>query len=92
MLCFIEAAVHCLQLPAQPPPMLLLLLLLLLFLSHRLQVLGIFPTTIRRKILRQLYGERLKSCYLFHNTGMKFLDALMLGARMELFLPKVCPI
>jgi hypothetical protein len=53
------------------------------------QVLGIFPTTIRRKILRQLYSNPLKECYLFDKTGVKFLDALMLGARVELFLPKV---
>jgi len=49
----------------------------------------LFPTTIRRKVLRQLYSNSLKSCYLFKNTGVKFLDALMLGARVELFLPKV---
>lgn len=54
-----------------------------------MQVLGIFPTTIRRKILRQLYSNPLNECYLFKNTGVKFLDALMLGARVELFLPKV---
>lgn len=53
-------------------------------------MLGIFPTTIRRKILRQLYSNPLKNCYLFRDTGVKFLDALMLGARVELFLPKVC--
>lgn len=54
-----------------------------------LQVLGIFPTTIRRRILRQLYSNSLQGCYLFKDTGVKFLDALMLGARVELFLPKV---
>jgi hypothetical protein len=53
------------------------------------QVLSIFPTTIRRRILRQLYSNPLKDCYLFDKTGVKFLDALMLGARVELFLPKV---
>jgi hypothetical protein len=52
-------------------------------------VLSVFPTTIRRKILRQLYSQHLKGCYLFDGTGVKFLDALMLGARVELFLPKV---
>lgn len=60
-----------------------------LLLSTSLQVLAIFPTTIRRNILRQLYLSSLKNCYLFQNTGTKFLDALMLGARVELFLPKV---
>jgi hypothetical protein len=53
------------------------------------QVLSVFPTTIRRKILRQLYAAPLRGCYLFDKTGVKFLDALMVGARVELFLPKV---
>eukprot|EP00882_Tetradesmus_deserticola_P017965 GHRQ01019276.1.p1 GENE.GHRQ01019276.1~~GHRQ01019276.1.p1 ORF type:complete len:511 (+),score=215.89 GHRQ01019276.1:178-1533(+) len=53
------------------------------------QVLAVYPTTIRRKILRQLYYTQLKECYLFAKCGVKFLDALMLGARVELFLPKV---
>lgn len=55
-----------------------------------LQVLAVYPTTIRRRILRQLYSAPLKECYLFQHCGVKFLDALMLGARVELFLPKVC--
>jgi hypothetical protein len=63
---------------------------LLLLLLVLLQVLSIFPTTIRRRILRQLYSNSLQGCYLFKDTGVKFLDALMLGARVELFLPKVC--
>jgi hypothetical protein len=42
-----------------------------------------------RKILRQLYATPLRECYLFKKCGVKFLDALMLGARVELFLPKV---
>eukprot|EP00879_Flechtneria_rotunda_P011052 GHRR01011548.1.p1 GENE.GHRR01011548.1~~GHRR01011548.1.p1 ORF type:complete len:827 (+),score=254.22 GHRR01011548.1:335-2815(+) len=53
------------------------------------QVLAVYPTTIRRRILRQLYSMPLKECYLFDKCGVKFLDALMLGARVELFLPKV---
>eukprot|EP00775_Hariotina_reticulata_P002549 gene2549-2852_t len=53
------------------------------------QVLAVYPTTIRRRILRQLYLAPLKECYLFQNCGVKFLDALMLGASVELFLPKV---
>ncbi|WIA21138.1 hypothetical protein OEZ85_005449 [Tetradesmus obliquus] len=53
------------------------------------QVLAVYPTTIRRKILRQLYATPLRECYLFKKCGVKFLDALMLGARVELFLPKV---
>uniref|UniRef100_A0A383VF86 Cyclic nucleotide-binding domain-containing protein n=1 Tax=Tetradesmus obliquus TaxID=3088 RepID=A0A383VF86_TETOB len=53
------------------------------------QVLAVYPTTIRRKILRQLYATPLHECYLFKKCGVKFLDALMLGARVELFLPKV---
>eukprot|EP00878_Enallax_costatus_P022606 GHUV01023998.1.p1 GENE.GHUV01023998.1~~GHUV01023998.1.p1 ORF type:complete len:850 (+),score=127.25 GHUV01023998.1:227-2776(+) len=53
------------------------------------QVLAVYPTTIRRKILRQLYSIPMHECYLFDKCGVKFLDALMLGARVELFLPKV---
>lgn len=53
------------------------------------QVLAVYPTTIRRRILRQLYSVSMHECYLFNKCGVKFLDALMLGARVELFLPKV---
>lgn len=52
-------------------------------------VLAVYPTTIRRKILRSLYMAPLGACYLFQDCGVKFLDALMMGARVELFMPKV---
>eukprot|EP00775_Hariotina_reticulata_P004102 gene4102-4348_t len=52
------------------------------------QVLALYPTTIRRKILRQLYAAPLHKCYLFENCAVKFLDALLMAARVELFLPK----
>jgi len=52
-------------------------------------VLAVFPTSVRRRILRQLYAEPLASCYLFQSCGRKFLDAIMTTARVELFLPKV---
>ncbi|GBF99447.1 hypothetical protein Rsub_11933 [Raphidocelis subcapitata] len=52
-------------------------------------VLAVFPTSVRRRILRQLYAEPLASCYLFRDCGRKFLDAVMTTARVELFLPKI---
>jgi hypothetical protein len=52
-------------------------------------VLAVFPTSVRRRILRQLYAEPLSSCYLFQGVGRKFLDAVMTTARVELFLPRV---
>jgi hypothetical protein len=52
-------------------------------------VLGVFPTTIRRRTLRHLYNAPLHSCWLFGGAKQKFLDALLLGARVELFGPKV---
>jgi hypothetical protein len=52
-------------------------------------VLGVFPTTIKRRTLRHLYNAPLHSCWLFGGAKQKFLDALLLGARVELFGPKV---
>jgi hypothetical protein len=51
-------------------------------------VLAVFPTSVRRRILRQLYAKPLAACYLFQGCGRKFLDAIMTTARVELFLPK----
>lgn len=53
------------------------------------QVLGIFPTTIRRRILRHLYLGHVKNAYLFKGVRQKFLDALLSVARIELFMPQV---
>ncbi len=53
------------------------------------QVLGIYPTTIRRKVLRHLYLQPVKSCYLFKGCKQRFLDAILSAARVELFMPGV---
>uniref|UniRef100_A0A383VAB8 Cyclic nucleotide-binding domain-containing protein n=1 Tax=Tetradesmus obliquus TaxID=3088 RepID=A0A383VAB8_TETOB len=53
------------------------------------QVLSIYPTTIRRRILRHLYLRHLRASYLFRGTPRKFLDALLAGSRLELFRPGV---
>lgn len=52
-------------------------------------VLAVYPTTIRRRILRHLYNLPLHSCWLFTGCKQKFLDALLLSAKVELFMPKV---
>jgi len=54
-----------------------------------LKVLGIYPSTIRRRILRHLYLDQLHKCFLFADCKLKFLDALLAGARVELFMPQV---
>lgn len=53
------------------------------------QVLSIYPSTIRRRILRHLYQTPMQQCYLFADCKQKFLDALMAAARVELFMPQV---
>ncbi|GAX76506.1 hypothetical protein CEUSTIGMA_g3951.t1 [Chlamydomonas eustigma] len=52
-------------------------------------VLSVYPATLRRKVLRELYMENLKACYLFGSSKAKFLDAILAIARVELFLPYV---
>ncbi|KAF8054945.1 AKT1 [Scenedesmus sp. PABB004] len=52
-------------------------------------VLGVYPTTIRRRVLRHLYNGALTSCWLFRGAKQKFIDALLLSAKVELFMPKV---
>jgi hypothetical protein len=51
------------------------------------QVLSIFPTTIRRRILKYLYASHLSSSYLFRKCPQRFLDALLASARVEVFMP-----
>ncbi|KAG2444345.1 hypothetical protein HXX76_001101 [Chlamydomonas incerta] len=53
------------------------------------QVLAIYPTTIRRKVLRHLYLQPVKGCYLFKGCKQRFLDAFLTAARVELFMPGV---
>ncbi|GLI61751.1 hypothetical protein VaNZ11_004203 [Volvox africanus] len=52
-------------------------------------VLSIYPTTIRRKVLRHLYLQPVRNCYLFKGCKQRFLDALLTAARVELFMPGV---
>ena len=52
------------------------------------QVLGVFPSTIRRKILRNLYMKSMEKCYLFKDCKQRFLDAILTAGRVELFMPK----
>jgi hypothetical protein len=51
------------------------------------QVLSIFPTTIRRRILQYLYMRHLAACYLFRRCPQRFLDSLLASARVEVFMP-----
>ncbi|CAL5221935.1 g4209 [Coccomyxa viridis] len=53
------------------------------------QVLVIFPTTIRRRILRHLYLRQVRMAYLFKGVRQKFIDAILGVARIELFMPQV---
>ena len=53
-------------------------------------VLAIYPTALRRRILRHLYLPHLRQAALFQGTRGKFLDAVLTTARIELFMPGVC--
>ncbi|KAG1653543.1 hypothetical protein FOA52_009017 [Chlamydomonas sp. UWO 241] len=53
------------------------------------RVLAIYPATLRRKVLRALYRDRLKTCHLFRAVTDKFLDALLAEARIELHMPRM---
>lgn len=53
------------------------------------QVLQFYPSTIKRKVLRHLYMEVLKDCYLFNGCKARFLDQVLAAVRMELFMPNV---
>ncbi|GAX74508.1 hypothetical protein CEUSTIGMA_g1957.t1 [Chlamydomonas eustigma] len=53
------------------------------------QVLSVYPTAIRRRILRFLYLKYLKGSYLFEDAPPKLLDALLAAARVETFMPNV---
>eukprot|EP00884_Botryococcus_braunii_P009821 jgi/Botrbrau1/18840/Bobra.177_2s0005.1 len=52
-------------------------------------VLSIYPTTLRRRILRHLYGKYIQESYLFAGARQKFLDALLAACRIELYMPNV---
>ncbi|KAL4435944.1 hypothetical protein ABPG77_000706 [Micractinium sp. CCAP 211/92] len=50
-------------------------------------VLGAYPSTIRRRVLRYLYLDVLQSSQLFDGARQRFLDALLVAARVEAYLP-----
>ncbi|KAK9791836.1 hypothetical protein WJX73_006514 [Symbiochloris irregularis] len=52
-------------------------------------VLSIYPTALRRRILRHLYLPHLRSAPLFAGTRGKFLDSVLTTARIEFFMPGV---
>ncbi|KAG7671633.1 putative Potassium channel AKT2 [Nannochloris sp. 'desiccata'] len=52
-------------------------------------VLKVYPSSIRRKVLRQLYNPTIRECYLFQGARSRFIDALLSVARVELYLPQV---
>lgn len=54
-----------------------------------MQVLALYPGTIRRRILRHLYLRHMAGTYLLANCRQKFLDALLAAARVELYMPGV---
>eukprot|EP00775_Hariotina_reticulata_P006152 gene6152-6389_t len=52
-------------------------------------VLAVYPTNIRRRILRHLYNHSLHTCWMFRGCKQKFLDALLAAAKVELYMPQV---
>lgn len=61
---------------------------LLLLLLLPLLLLLLVPPPYRR-ILRYLYGDHLKRCWLLSDVKPKFFDALLGVARLETFMPQV---
>jgi hypothetical protein len=53
------------------------------------KVLGGFPTSMRRRVLRHLYANSLWQSWLFAGCRQKFLDALLACAKVEMFMPQV---
>lgn len=53
------------------------------------QMLATLPTTLRRRILRHLYGQQLQRCWLLAGVKPKFFDALLGVAKLETFMPQV---
>lgn len=52
-------------------------------------VLKVYPSSIRRRVLRCSYFDHLARVYLFRGTKHRFLEALLGVARVELYLPHV---
>ncbi|KAG1669745.1 hypothetical protein FOA52_001574 [Chlamydomonas sp. UWO 241] len=53
------------------------------------QVLTQFPAAIKRRVMRHLYLEPLKACYMFKGCKARFFDALLAGCSIEVFAPGV---
>jgi hypothetical protein len=53
------------------------------------RVLSMYPTTLRRRVLRHLYGEPIAACWLLAGCRQKFVDSLLAAAKVELYMPKV---
>ena len=53
------------------------------------KVLGAYPSTIRRRVLRYLYLDVLQGSLLFDGARQRFLDAVLAAARVEAYLPNV---
>ncbi len=51
-------------------------------------VLQIYPTTIRRRVLRHLYQDKLSKAYLFTDCPRRLLDLILAVANIETFMPK----
>lgn len=52
-------------------------------------VLQPYPEAMKKRVLRHLYLEPLRDCYLFTSCKAKFLDAILAICRTELFMPNV---
>ncbi|GAX76940.1 hypothetical protein CEUSTIGMA_g4387.t1 [Chlamydomonas eustigma] len=53
------------------------------------KMLSIYPSALNNKVLRHLYLDSLKRCYLFKSCKPKFLDALMALCKADMFMPDV---
>ncbi|KAF5832406.1 hypothetical protein DUNSADRAFT_11708 [Dunaliella salina] len=52
-------------------------------------ILKHYPSTIKQKVLRHMYMDVLKDCYLLAGCSPQFLNLLLSVVRMELFMPNV---
>ncbi|GAX77319.1 hypothetical protein CEUSTIGMA_g4765.t1 [Chlamydomonas eustigma] len=50
-------------------------------------VLNIYPSAMRRKVLRHLYLGKLSGCYLFRDCHQKLLNLIISVATIETFMP-----
>jgi len=52
-------------------------------------VLTLYPPAIKKRVMRHLYLEPLKMCYLLRGCKARFFDALLAGCSLEVFMPGV---